>query len=92
MPGFAISGIIMVKKIKRAGTFFVYIVECSNGAYYAGYTNDLERRIEEHNGGKRGAKYTRARRPVVLVWSKEYKYFKKAVSMEARIKNLTRMQ
>ncbi|MFH1645838.1 MAG: GIY-YIG nuclease family protein, partial [Candidatus Omnitrophota bacterium] len=80
------------KRIKCKGTFFVYMVKCANGAYYTGYTTDLERRIKEHNGGKRGAKYTRARRPVVLVWSKEYKYFKKAVSMEARIKNLTRMQ
>jgi putative endonuclease len=80
-------------KIKRSGKFYVYIVECRDGTYYTGYTNELEKRIKEHNNGKaRGAKYTRDRRPVKLIWSKEYKYFKPAFLEEKRIKSLTRIQ
>lgn len=76
---------------KRKGRFWVYVVECKDGTYYAGYTPDLEKRIKLHNNGN-GAKYTRDRRPVRLVWSKEYKYYKKAFLEEKRIKRLTRLQ
>lgn len=76
---------------KRQGAFCVYILECRGGTYYTGSTNNLEKRIELHNIGK-GAKYTRDRRPIKLVWSKEYKYFKKAFLEEKRIKGLTREQ
>ncbi len=69
----------------------MYIVECNNGAYYTGYTPDIKKRVELHNAGK-GAKYTRDRRPVKLVWSREYKYFKYAFLEEKRIKKLTRAQ
>lgn len=69
----------------------MYMVECSDGTYYTGYTPDIERRIELHNNGK-GARYTRDRRPVRLAWYKEYKYFKKAFLEEKRIKGLTRKQ
>ena len=82
----------MKEKFKRNGRFFVYILECGDGTYYTGYTSDLERRIEEHNDTKRGAKYTRYKRPVKLVWWKEYRYFKKAIQAEKRIKKLTRKQ
>ena len=71
--------------------FFVYIVECRDGSYYTGYTPDLEKRLKAHNSGK-GAKYTRSRRPVKLVWKKKCRDFKKAVSEEARIKRLERSQ
>ncbi len=71
--------------------YYVYIVECSKGTYYTGYTNDLEKRLKLHNDGK-GAKYTRSRKPVKLVWYKEYKHSKKAVLEEIRIKKLTRAQ
>jgi putative endonuclease len=81
----------MTGKIKRTGKFFVYIVECSDGTYYTGFTPDIERRLKIHNGGK-GAKYTRDRRLVKLVWCREYKYFKKAFLEEKRIKKLTRKQ
>ncbi|MBU0767503.1 MAG: GIY-YIG nuclease family protein [Proteobacteria bacterium] len=80
------------KKFSRSGKFFVYILECQDGTYYAGSTNDLERRIQEHNADKRGGKYTRDRRPVKLVWCKEYKYFKSAFLEEKRIKKLRRKQ
>lgn len=79
------------KKFKRTGRHYVYIVECNNGAYYTGYTPDIKKRVELHNAGK-GAKYTRDRRPVKLVWSREYKYFKYAFLEEKRIKKLTRAQ
>jgi len=82
---------VLMKKIKRCGRHFVYIVECRDGTYYTGYTPDLERRLKLHNNG-RGAKYTRDRRPVNLVWSKEYRYFKRAFLEEKRIKKLTREQ
>lgn len=80
-----------MKKFKRHGKYYVYIVECCNGTYYTGYTPDLKKRIELHNNG-RGAKYTRDRRPVKLVWCKEYKYFKSAFLEEKRIKGLRRKQ
>ncbi len=79
------------KSFNKSSKFWVYIVECADRTFYTGYTPDLERRIELHNSGK-GAKYTRDRRPVKLVWCKEYKDFKKAFSEERRIKGLTRKQ
>ena len=78
-------------KIKRSQGFYAYIVRCVNGTYYTGYTNDLKKRIKLHNQGK-GAKYTRDRRPVKLVWKKEYRYFKPAFKLEKKIKKLTRLQ
>jgi putative endonuclease len=81
----------MREKFKREGKFYVYIVECVDKTFYAGYTPDIEKRIKLHNAG-RGAKYTRDRRPVKLVWSKGFKYFKLAFLEEKRIKRLTRQQ
>ncbi len=81
----------MKKKFKRVGKFCVYILKCKDGTYYTGYTPDIEKRLQLHNHG-RGAKYTRDRRPVSLVWKKEYRYFKKAFLEEKRIKGLTRSQ
>ena len=78
-----------MKKFVRKGRFFVYILECADNTYYTGYTPDLERRVKLHNDGK-GAKYTRTRIPVRLVWYKEFKYFKKAFLEEIRIKKLSR--
>lgn len=77
--------------MKRVGQFYVYIVECIDGTYYTGYTPGLENRLRVHNSG-RGAKYTKDRRPVKLVWHKEYRYFKPAFLEEKRIKALTRKQ
>lgn len=81
----------MRRKLKREGKFYVYIVQCSDNTFYTGYTPDIEKRIVLHNNGK-GAKYTRDRLPVRLVWCKEYKYFKKAFLLEKKIKGLTRLQ
>ena len=49
---------------------FVYLLACADGTFYTGWTTDLERRVKEHNAG-RGARYTRARRPVKLVYFEE---------------------
>jgi len=80
------------RKFIRQGKFYVYILLCSDNTYYTGYTNNLERRISQHNTGKGGARYTRWKKGGVLVWSKEYCYFKPAFLMEKRIKTLTRKQ
>ena len=69
----------------------MYILQCSNGTYYTGYTNNLENRIKEHNNGN-GAKYLRGKLPVKLVYAKEYRYYKNAVHRERNIKKMTRKQ
>lgn len=79
------------RKFKREGRFWVYIVQCGDNTFYTGYTSDIKKRIELHNKA-RGAKYTRGRRPVKLVWSKEYKQFHSAIKTEMVIKQLNRLQ
>ena len=69
----------------------MYIVKCGDGTYYTGYTPDLKNRLKLHNAG-RGAKYTRDRKPVKLVWHREYRYFKRAFKKEMAIKKLKRKQ
>jgi len=76
-------------KIKRKGNFYVYILECKDNSYYTGYTNNIENRLKLHNSGK-GAKYTRDRRPLKLVWVKRYSYFKRAFMRELEIKKMSR--
>lgn len=78
------------RKFRRSGKFWVYILECKGGAYYTGYTNDLEKRIKLHNQGL-GSKYTRMNSPVRLVWKKEYRKFRSAFKTEILIKQLTRL-
>ena len=68
---------------------FTYIVECSDHTLYTGWTNDLEKRITAHNEGK-GAKYTKTRRPVRLVYFETFATKKEAMSREYRIKRLSR--
>ena len=82
----------MKKKLKREGKFWVYMVECSDGTYYAGSTNNLEKRIKEHNYSRRGAKYLRGKLPVKLVWCREYCYYKNVSGAERRIKKLSHKQ
>lgn len=52
--------------------YYVYIVQCADDTLYTGIARDLVRRIEEHNSSEKGAKYTRARRPVQLMYSEEF--------------------
>ena len=75
----------------RQGQFHVYILECADGSFYIGYTNDLARRVALHNKGG-GSKYVRTRLPAKLVFCKPYRYYKLAMLEERRMKTLTRLQ
>lgn len=66
---------------------WAYMVRCADGSLYAGWTNDLEKRLAAHNGGT-GAKYTRARRPVALAWASACPTKQEAMAAEARLKRL----
>lgn len=70
---------------------YTYIVECSDGTLYTGWTNNLERRLEAHNSGK-GAKYTKTRRPVKIVYTETFETKEEAMSREFAIKRLSRQQ
>ena len=70
---------------------YTYILKCSDGTLYTGWTNDLQKRIEAHSDG-RGAKYTKSRRPVELVYFETYESKSDAMSREAKIKRLTRAE
>ena len=72
-------------------TAFTYILKCADGTLYTGWTNDIEKRLAAHNAGK-GAKYTRTRRPVELVYCEKYETKEEAMSRECAIKKLTRVQ
>ena len=75
------------KKKKKLN--YTYLVECADGSLYCGWTNDLKRRISAHNEGK-GAKYTKPRLPVRLVYFEEFETKEEAMSREWKIKHLTR--
>lgn len=72
--------------------YFVYILECADTTLYTGITTDVNRRIEEHNESKRGAKYTKARRPLILRHVEKFRIVNKALKREAAIKKLTRRE
>ena len=72
-------------------SYFTYIVECADGTFYTGYTDDPEKRVRIHNSGK-GAKYTRSRLPVKLIYSEEFETKNEAMSREYAIKRLSRSQ
>ena len=69
---------------------FVYILECKDASLYVGCTNDVEKRVKQHNALKSGAHYTKIRRPVILKYTEEFKTFKAARAREAEIKRFTR--
>ncbi|MCB9816649.1 GIY-YIG nuclease family protein [Candidatus Nomurabacteria bacterium] len=78
---------------------FVYILRCADGSLYTGYATDLEKRVAEHNGEGQtktartaGARYTRARRPVTLVYSESFPTRSEAMQREAAIKKLSRKE
>ena len=72
--------------------YYLYILKCADKTLYTGITSDLARRLKEHNFSKKGAKYTRARRPVKLVYSKKFRNRGAALRAEAKLKNLTRAE
>ena len=69
---------------------FVYILKCTDKSLYVGCTNDLKKRLKQHNESKQGAHYTKIRRPVTLKYSEKFKMFKDARSREAEIKRWPR--
>ena len=72
-------------------TCYCYIVECSDGTYYTGWTTDPERRVKQHNKGV-GAKYTSTRRPVKLVYLEQQSTRTDAMKRELAIKKMKRVQ
>ena len=72
--------------------YYLYILKCSDDTLYTGITTDVKRRVIEHNSSKLGAKYTQARRPVDLVYSKKYSTRSLASKEESRVKRLSRKE
>lgn len=72
--------------------YFVYILECSDSSLYVGSTNNLDKRLKEHNGLKSGAHYTKIRRPVVLRYKEELPGLSEARKREAEIKRWPRQK
>ena len=70
--------------------YIVYILECSDTSLYIGCTNNLEKRLHEHNTLKSGAHYTKIRRPVILKYKETYVTLKDARAREAELKRLSR--
>ncbi|UCN01081.1 GIY-YIG nuclease family protein [Sulfurimonas sp. SWIR-19] len=72
--------------------YYVYILQCSDNSLYTGITTDLKRRISEHNHSEKGAKYTKIRRPVRLVYNEEHTNRSSASKREYEIKKLSRSE
>ncbi len=70
--------------------YIVYILKCADGSLYTGITNDIEKRLRDHNTSKTGAKYTKSRRPVKLLYQEKQNGRSKALKREAAIKRLAR--
>jgi len=75
----------------RSPVHYAYVVRCSDGTFYTGYTTDVRRRLDEHNAGE-GAKYTRGRTPVELVHVERFESKSAAMSREYEIKQLSRSE
>jgi len=71
--------------------FFAYILECKDKTLYVGSTNNLEKRLHEHNYSKNGAHYTKIRRPVVLKYFENLETFGEARKRESELKGLSRL-
>ncbi len=78
-------------KMEKESHNYIYIVECADGTWYTGWTTDLEKRVKTHNSGK-GAKYTRCRLPVRLIYYEELGTQVEAQRREYAVKRLTRAQ
>ena len=73
-------------------TWYVYILKCQDDSLYTGITTDVDRRVKEHNQNKIGAKYTKVRRPVRLVYHEIYQNRSEATKREVEIKKLSRLE
>ncbi|HPR23692.1 MAG TPA: GIY-YIG nuclease family protein [Bacillota bacterium] len=74
---------------KEFSGHYVYILECADGTLYTGWSTDIKNRVRTHNSGK-GAKYTKSRRPVSLVYCEKYDTKSEALKRERSIKNMSR--
>ena len=79
-------------KEEKKSDWFVYILECKDKTLYTGITNNIKKRIEQHNSSPEGAKYTRARRPVKCVYQEKQKNRSEATKREMAIKKLSRTE
>jgi putative endonuclease len=77
--------------VKNNVNHYIYILECGDGSYYTGYTNDLTQRLRKHEEGK-GAKYTRGRGPLRLVFQESFSTKQEAMRMEFAVKKLNRSE
>ena len=75
--------------MEKTSEHLFYVLECNDGSYYAGYTNDLEKRVRVHNEGK-GAKYTRAKKPVRCIYHESFETKREAMQAEYQFKQLKR--
>ncbi len=73
-------------------SYFVYILECSDNTLYTGITKDINKRLDEHNNSCKGAKYTKARRPVKLLYDEKSENRSTASKREYEIKKLSRIK
>jgi putative endonuclease len=78
--------------LEKNNMYFVYILKCADNTLYTGITNDLEKRIEAHNSSKTGAKYTKVRRPVTLVYSEQVTDRSAALKREHILRHFSRAQ
>ncbi len=70
--------------------YFVYIIKCNDDSFYTGFTNNLERRLQEHSSGKNEGCYTYKKRPITLVWFESFNDVLDAIATEKRIKGWSR--
>lgn len=70
--------------------FYTYILECSDGTFYIGSTNNLEKRLHQHNNLKSGAHYTKIRRPVIIKHIEKFETYSESRKRECEIKKMTR--
>jgi len=77
--------------MRKMKNFYVYMLQCSTGDLYTGYTVNVKRRVETHNKGN-GSKFTRSRIPVKLVYSEKYRNRREAMRRERQLKRKTRKE
>lgn len=80
-----------MRRVFNRTMYYAYFLKCADGSLYAGFTDNLSRRVQRHNAGK-GSKYTRSRLPVTLVYYKEFLTEREARSREWHLKKLSRQE
>ena len=77
---------------QKSSSWYVYMVRCKDNSLYTGITTDLIRREQEHNNSVKGAKYTRVRRPVIMVFNQAVASRSAAAKLEVKLKKLTKIK